>query len=120
MLIVNKKPGFTALECIVSMSILSKIVYMMKFSISNNFNLIDKNQDYLKMLNLAQNYLNEAKYDVKYNQIYDTDSQIFNIEGFQINKKVVKQENYYNCYQIVLEVKSSEGGVKLESYVTKK
>ena len=118
--VLNKRSGFTTLECIISMSILSIIIYMMTFSISNSFNLLDKNQEYLNMLNLAQNYLNEAKYDVKYNQKYDVDDQVFNVDDFQINKKVIREENYYNCYQIVFEVKSSNRSVKLQSYVTKK
>ena len=117
---LNKRCGFTTLECIISMFVLSIIVYMMTFSISNSFNLLDKNEDYLKMLNLAKNYLNEAKYDVKYNQNYKIDNQIFTVDNFQVNKKIARQENYYNCYQITLEVKSSDRSVKLKSYVTKK
>ncbi|MGM9534716.1 MAG: hypothetical protein ACI3VR_05665 [Intestinibacter sp.] len=117
---MNKKNGFTTLECIISMSVLSIIIYMMTFSISNSFNLLDKNEDYLNMLNIAQSYLNEAKYDIKYSEEGEIDNQVFNVDNFQVNRKIVRQDNYYNCYQITLEVKSSDRSVKLESYVTKK
>ena len=62
---ILKKRGFTTLECMVSMVILSIIAYMITFSINNSFSLLDKNEEHLEMLNLAQNYLNETKYDDK-------------------------------------------------------
>lgn len=61
-----KKRGFITLECIISMFILSIIVYMITFSINNSFNLLNKNKEYSTMLNLAQNYMNETKNDIKY------------------------------------------------------
>ena len=61
-----KRKGFITLECIISMFILSIIVYMITFSINNSFNLLNENQEYSTMLNLAQNYMNETKNDIKY------------------------------------------------------
>ena len=61
-----KKRGFITLECIISMFILSIIVYMITFSINNSFDLLNKNKEYSTMLNLAQNYMNETKNDIKY------------------------------------------------------
>ena len=115
-----KKRGFTTLECMVSMVILSIIAYMITFSINNSFSLLDKNEEHLEMLNLAQNYLNETKYDIKYNKESNTENQTFNIDSFEVNKFIKKQENHYNCYKITIEVKSTDRSVKLESYVTKK
>lgn len=115
-----KRRGFTTLECVMSIFVLSIIIYMMTFSINNSFNLLNKNEEYLKMLNLAQNYINEVKYDVKYNQEYKDDSQTFYYEDFQISKSIIKQEDFYNCYLITVEVKLQDRSVKLESYVTKK
>lgn len=114
-----KKRGFITLECIISMFILSIIVYMITFSINNSFNLLNENQEYSTMLNLAQNYMNETKNDIKYkNNKINTETIYLN--KFQINKIITKKENYYNCYKIILEVKSLDRSVKLESYVTKK
>ena len=114
-----KKRGFITLECIISMFILSIIVYMTTFSINNSFDLLNKNKEYSTMLNLAQNYMNETKNDIKYkNDKINTETIYLN--KFQINKIITKKENYYNCYKVRLEVKSQDRSVNLESYVTKK
>ena len=91
-----KKRGFITLECIISMFVLSIIVYMITFSINNSFNLLNKNKEYSTMLNLAQNYMNETKNDIKYkNDKINTETIYLN--KFQINKIITKKENYYNC-----------------------
>ena len=114
-----KKRGFITLECIISMFVLSIIVYMITFSINNSINLLNKNKEYSTMLNLAQNYMNETKNDIKYkNDKINTETIYLN--KFQINKIITKKENYYNCYKVRLEVKSQDRSVNLESYVTKK
>ena len=108
-----KKRGFITLECIISMFILSIIVYMITFSINNSFNLLNKNKEYSTMLNLAQNYMNETKNDIKYkNDKINTETIYLN--KFQINKIIKKKENYYNCYKLRLEVKSQDRSVNLE------
>ena len=114
-----KKRGFITLECIISMFVLSIIVYMITFSINNSFDLLNKNKEYSTMLNLVQNYMNETKNDIKYkNDKINTETIYLN--KFQINKIITKKENYYNCYKVRLEVKSQDRSVNLESYVTKK
>ena len=114
-----KKRGFITLECIISMFVLSIIVYMITFSINNSFDLLNKNKEYSTMLNLVQNYMNETKNDIKYkNDKINTETIYLN--KFQINKIITKKENYYNCYKLRLEVKSQDRSVNLESYVTKK
>ena len=108
-----KKRGFITLECIISMFILSIIVYMITFSINNSFDLLNKNKEYSTMLNLAQNYMNETKNDIKYkNDKINTETIYLN--KFQINKIITKKENYYNCYKLRLEVKSQDRSVNLE------
>lgn len=92
---------------------------MITFSINNSFNLLNKNKEYSTMLNLAQNYMNETKNDIKYkNDKINTETIYLN--KFQINEIITKKENYYNCYKVRLEVKSQDRSVNLESYVTKK
>ena len=114
-----KKEGFTTLECIISMSILSFIVYIMTFSLNSNFSLLNKNEEYIKMLNLAQNSLNETKSNIKQSEDFKY-SEIYSIDSFSISKNISKQDNYYNFYKVSIEVKSSDRSVELESYVTKK
>ena len=76
------------------MFVLSIIVYMITFSINNSFNLLNKNKEYSTMLNLAQNYMNETKNDIKYkNDKINTETIYLN--KFQINKIITKKENYY-------------------------
>ena len=92
---------------------------MITFSINNSFNLLNKNKEYSTMLNLAQNYMNETKNDIKYkNDKINTETIYLN--KFQMNKIITKKANYYNCYKVRLEVKSQDRSVNLESYVTKK
>ena len=79
-----KKRGFITLECIISMFILSIIVYMITFSINNSFDLLNKNKEYSTMLNLAQNYMNETKNDIKYK-----------------NDKINTETIYLNKFQII-------------------
>ena len=114
-----KRSGFTTLECIISLVILSIITYMISFSMNNSFNLLNQNEEHLEMLNLAQNYMNETKNDIKYKNAKINTETIY-LNKFQINKIITKKENYYNCYKLRLEVKSQDRSVNLESYVTKK
>ena len=151
-----KRSGFTTLECIISLVILSIITYMISFSMNNSFNLLNQNEEHLEMLNLAQNYLNETKndikykndkintetiylnkfqinkiitkaqnylneikYDIKYNEEINIGSQTLNVDNFKINK-LIKKNSHYNCYEIVVEVKSIDRSVNIKSYVTKK
>ena len=114
-----KRSGFTTLECIISLVILSIITYMISFSMNNSFNLLNQNEEHLEMLNLAQNYLNEIKYDIKYNEKINIGSQTLNVDNFKINK-LIKKNSHYNCYEIVVEVKSIDRSVNIQSYVTKK
>ena len=60
-----KRSGFTTLECIISLVILSIITYMISFSMNNSFNLLNQNEELLEMFNIAQYYLYEIKYDIK-------------------------------------------------------
>lgn len=92
---------------------------MITFSINNSFDLLNKNKEYSTMLNLAQNYMNETKNDIKYKNAKINTETIY-LNKFQINKIITKKENYYNCYKLRLEVKSQDRSVNLESYVTKK
>lgn len=114
-----KKSGFIALECIVSMFILSIILYVITFSINNSVNLLNKNKEYLDMLTTLQNYMNEIKHDIKYSK-EEINNDIFTINNFEIKKTIIKKDEYYNCYKIILQANSCERSVKLESYVTKK
>lgn len=114
----SPKYGFITLECVVSMFILSIIVYMVMFSTNNSLNLLLKNQEYSNMLSLSENYISKAKCEIKYNNEFK--DEVFSEGDFKISKKITKKEGYYNCYKITLEVKSKERSVKLQSYATKK
>lgn len=114
-----KKQGFMTLECIVSMFILSIIVYIVTFSINNSFNLLNKNQQHLDMLNTLQNYMSQVKYDIKYGE-NEINNEVLTINNFEIKKTIIKKEEFYNCYKVILQANSCDRSVKLESYVTKK
>ena len=80
---------------------------MITFSINNSFDLLNKNKEYSTMLNLAQNYMNETKNDIKYkNDKINTETIYLN--KFQINKIITKKENYYNQTHPVSSGQASE------------
>ena len=83
----NKSDGFTSIECVVSLSIICTLVYMVSVSLYNN-------------------YFISGNYN-------DTET----INDYEIRKIVEEDEYYYKCYKIVIEVKKKEQIRRLESYV---
>lgn len=115
-----KRKGFTSLESIVSMGILLMIIYIITFCLNNTSKLLNDSDEYIYMLNTAQNYMNQEKLSVKNNRDYINQDESLNKGDLTIHKKIIKIDNHYKLYEIIVEVKSKDRSIKLNSYVTKK
>ena len=94
----NKSDGFTSIECVVSLSIICTLVYMVSVSLYNNYFILNSNISKIEMTNIAKSTLDYIKESVR-------------------NKNISGNYNYYKCYKIVIEVKKKEQIRRLESYV---
>lgn len=115
-----KRKGFTSLESIVSMGILLMIIYIITFCLNNTSKLLNDTDKYMYMLNTAQNHINQEKFNVKNNKDYINQEKRLNKDDLIINKKIIKIDKHYKLYEIIVEVKSKDRSIKLNSYVTKK
>ena len=83
-----------------------------KFTISNKTNI--------EMLNIAETYINDKRDLIKY-----SDTENFNfyedkqLGKYKIVSKVIKNEEYYQCYKINVRVSTQNKDVEVNTYVTK-
>ena len=113
----NKSDGFTSIECVVSLSIICILVYMVSVSLYNNYFILNKNISKIEMTNIAKATLDYIKESVRNKNISDNYNDTETINDYEIRKIVEEDEYYYKCYKIVIEVKKKEQIRRLESYV---
>ena len=113
----NKSDGFTSIECVVSLSIICILVYMVSVSLYNNYFILNKNIAKIEMTNIAKSTLDYIKERVRNKNISDNYNDTETINDYEIRKIVEEDEYYYKCYKIVIEVKKKEQIRRLESYV---
>lgn len=113
----NKSDGFTSIECVVSLSIICILVYMVSVSLYNNYFILNKNISKIEMTNIAKSTLDYIKESVRNKNISDNYNDTETINDYEIRKIVEEDEYYYKCYKIVIEVKKKEQIRRLESYV---
>lgn len=113
----NKSDGFTSIECVVSLSIICILVYMVSVSLYNNYFILNKNISKIEMTNIAKSTLDYIKESVRNKNISGNYNDTETINGYEIRKIVEEDEYYYKCYKIVIEVKKKEQIRRLESYV---
>ena len=112
----NKSDGFTSIECVVSLSIICILVYMVSVSLYNNYFILNKNISKIEMTNIAKSTLDYIKESVRNKNISDNYNDTETINDYEI-RKIVEEDYYYKCYKIVIEVKKKEQIRRLESYV---
>ena len=71
MKILNKRKGFSFIEIIIAIIILSGLATFLAFVIPNNFSTSQQTQDVLKATDLAKRYIEEVKYQLSKPLIYD-------------------------------------------------
>ena len=111
----NKSDGFTSIECVVSLSIICTLVYMVSVSLYNNYFILNSNISKIEMTNIAKSTLDYIKESVRNKNISGNYTETIN--DYEIRKIVEEDEYYYKCYKIVIEVKKKEQIRRLESYV---
>lgn len=113
----NKSDGFTSIECVVSLSIICILVYMVSVSLYNNYFILNNNISKIEMTNIAKSTLDYIKESVRNKNISGNYNDTETINDYEIRKRVEEDEYYYKCYKIVIEVKKKEQIRRLESYV---
>ena len=113
----NKSDGFTSIECVVSLSIICILVYMVSVSLYNNYFILNNNISKIEMTNIAKSTLDYIKESVRNKNISGNYNDTETINDYEIRKIVEEDEYYYKCYKIVIEVKKKEQIRMLESYV---
>lgn len=114
-----KRQGFILLESVISVFVLLLIIYILTLALDSNFKLLNKNEEYTSMLNIAQNKINEAKCKVKYDENLDEEVVNIAVGEYTVKTIIAKNKNYYNCYKIDVNVKSKNRSIDLETYATK-
>lgn len=113
----NKSDGFTSIECVVSLSIICTLVYMVSVSLYNNYFILNNNISKIEMTNIAKSTLDYIKESVRNKNISGNYNDTEAINDYEIRKIVEEDEYYYKCYKRVIEVKKKEQIRRLESYV---
>ncbi len=113
----NKKDGFTSIECVVSLSIICILVYMVSVSLYNNYFILNNNISKIEMTNIAKSTLDHIKESVRSKNISSNYNDTETINDYEIRKIVEEDKYYYKCYKVVIEVKKNEQIRRLESYV---
>ena len=104
----NKSDGFTSIECVVSLSIICTLFYMVSVSLYNNYFILNNNISKIEMTNIAKSTLDYIKESVRNKNISGNYNDTETINDYEIRKIVEEDEYYYKCYKIVIEVKKKE------------
>ena len=113
----NKNDGFTSIECVVSLSIICILVYMVSVSLYNNYFVLNNNISKIAMTNIAKSTLDYIKDSIRNNNISSNYNDTETINNYEVKKTIEKDEYYYKCYKVVIEVRKNEQIRRLESYV---
>lgn len=114
-----KRKGFTSLECVISLFIVSTIVFIITSTLHNNIILLNKNNYSRQMLYTAKEIMEDERNKIKNSN---------QIEGYNVNKTInnfkvktlVTPISYYNCYELKVKILHDNREMELNTYVTKK
>ena len=109
--------GFTSVECVVSLSIIGILVYMISISLYNNYFILNQNIQKIEMPNILKSNLDYIKNDIRQGNIIANYKSNEIINAYEVIKVVEKDKNYYNCYRIVVEIKNDKQTRRIEGYV---
>jgi len=113
----NKKDGFTSIECVISLSIICILVYIVSVSLYNNYFILNNNILKIEITNIAKSNLDYIKDRIRNNDISSNYNDTEIINDYEI-KTIIKQDYYYyKCFKVIVEVKKNEQIRRLESYV---
>lgn len=113
-----KKSGFASIECIVSLSIISLAMYMISTTLYDVYYKVNFNKDKLEILRLAKEYIEETKYKINNNMMYENFNER-DINGYKVDI-LIEKDSYYNLNKINVEVKNNQKGINIYSYAVKR
>ncbi|WP_315165640.1 type II secretion system protein [Metaclostridioides mangenotii] len=121
---MRRNKGFIAIECVVSLSILTISVYLVSTALQNSYRQVANNEKNRTMLNLAKSHLENQKYKIK-----NTESEVIEkkaldiqskgIEEYNVSSTVIPNDNFYKNYKVSVKVTGDKRTMELVSYVTK-
>ena len=97
----NKSDGFTSIECVVSLSIICTLVYMVSVSLYNNYFILNNNISKIEITNIAKSTLDYIKESVRNKNISGNYNDTETINDYEIRKIVEEDEYYYKCYNLI-------------------
>lgn len=112
------KSGFAYIECIISLSIISLAMYMISTTLYDVYYKVNINKEKLEMLRLAKDYIEETRYKINNNMLYENFNTI-DINGYKVDI-LIEKDSYYNLNKINVEVKNDKNGINLYSYAVKR
>ncbi|MEG0856056.1 MAG: hypothetical protein RSG52_06215 [Terrisporobacter sp.] len=115
----RKRNGFTSIECVVSLFILTTIIFVVTTSLHNSFNLLNKNRDNLQMLSIAKEEIEDERINIKNTSSTQSYNKSKRIENYIIETSV-NSASYYKCYVLNLRISSMLNNMEFSTYVTKK
>lgn len=113
----NKRDGFTSIECVISLSIICTLVYMVSVSLYNNYFILNNNISKNEMTNIAKSNLDYVKDKIRNNNISGYYNDIETINDYEVKRTIKEDTHYYKCFKVVIEVKKDNQIRRLESYV---
>lgn len=112
------KKGFASIECVVSLSIISLSMYVISTTLYDTYYKINLNKEKLEMLRLAKEYMEETRYKINKNILYENFNTI-DTNGYKIDILVEKDSYYNDLKKINIEVKNNTNEINLYSYAVK-
>lgn len=95
-------------------------VCIISITIQSSSNFTISNQTNIEMLSIAETYINDKRDLIKYS---DTENINFYEEEqlgkYKIVSRVIKNEEYYQCYKLNIRVSLQNKDVEVNTYVTK-
>ncbi len=102
-----RKRGFISIECVISIAILYVAVYLVSTSLYSCYSFVSRNISDRKMLSTAKKNIEDEKYRIqnsKYELIENKIEKNY-INGYEISSRVEQILDYYQCYEINIEIK---------------
>lgn len=116
----NKKKGYFILENIVALSLIGIISSLVVSVFSTSVFNLKKTQQTNQMINLAKNEMSNIEYKMQNKNeedVWRNDSKT--IDEYFINSKIIKNQDYYECYKVSVSVKCYEKEIIIDSYVVR-
>lgn len=116
---IGKKKGFTSIECVISLFIVSMIIYIITFSMHNGFHLLNKTYKNKEILSLLEEEIEYERNKIK-NSSSVTSYNKKKYLGDYVVETVVKNTRFLDCYSLDLKVISDLNTMELKTYVRTK